>query len=50
MSGRIITRIVSAPGKAMQRLTTEEPDDSMLEVAIRAMEQVIPEEQGQDTW
>jgi len=45
-----LTDIISAPGKAMQKLTTAEPDDSMLEVAIRAMEQVIPEEQGQDAW
>jgi uncharacterized protein YqhQ len=46
----IITRIISAPGKALQHLTTAEPDDSMLEVAIRAMELVIPEEKGLDIW
>ena len=39
----LATRIISAPGKWMQRLTTKEPDDSMIEVAIAAMEEVIPE-------
>ena len=45
-----LTRFVSAPGKAMQRLTTEEPDDDMLEVAIEALKLVIPEESGTDNW
>ena len=44
------SRIVSAPGKALQHLTTAEPDDSMLEVAIAALTLVIPEEKGSDTW
>ena len=34
----------------MQRLTTEEPDDSMLEVAIEALKLVMPENDGSDTW
>ena len=46
----VFTRVVSAPGKALQRLTTEEPDDSMLEVAIKAIELVIPAEKGKDKW
>ncbi|MDR1821196.1 MAG: DUF1385 domain-containing protein [Oscillospiraceae bacterium] len=46
----IFTRIVSAPGKALQRLTTREPDDSMLEVAIAALEAVKPAERGADLW
>lgn len=46
----LFTRIVSAPGKALQLITTSEPDDSMLEVAIRAIELVIPEEKGKDIW
>lgn len=46
----LFTRIVSAPGKALQLITTQEPDDDMLKVAIRAMELVIPEEKGKDTW
>ena len=45
---RVITRILSAPGLWLQRLTTKEPDDEMLEVAIRALEMVLPEEQGAD--
>ena len=45
-----LTRIVSAPGKAIQHLTTAEPDDSMLEVAIEALTLVLPEEKGTDIW
>lgn len=37
------TRILSAPGLWTQRLTTKEPDDEMIEVAIAAMKEVIPE-------
>lgn len=44
------TRAISAPGKAMQRLTTAEPDDSMLEVGLAALKLVIPEEKGKDIW
>lgn len=44
------TRAISAPGQWMQRLTTSEPDDDMIEVAIRAMLPVIPEQQGEDKW
>ncbi|MBQ4257522.1 MAG: DUF1385 domain-containing protein [Clostridia bacterium] len=40
----ILTAIVSAPGKWVQRLTTKEPDDKMIEVAIAAMSKVIPED------
>lgn len=36
-----IVRIISAPGMALQKLTTKEPDDSMIEVAIRAVEAVF---------
>lgn len=32
---------LSAPGLCMQRMTTKEPDDSMIEVAIRAVEAVF---------
>ncbi len=38
-----LTRILSAPGLWTQRLTTKEPDDEMIEVAIEAMKKVIPE-------
>jgi len=45
-----LTAIISAPGKALQRLTTAEPEDGMLEVAIEALKLVIPEEKGKDIW
>ena len=44
------TRIISAPGMWMQNFTTNEPDDSMIEVAIKAVEAVLPEEEGTDRW
>ena len=44
------TRAISAPGKALQRLTTAEPDDSMLEVGLTALKLVLPEEKGKDIW
>ena len=45
-----LTRIISAPGMWMQNFTTNEPDDSMIEVAILAVEAVLPEEEGTDLW
>ena len=45
-----LTAALSAPGKALQNLTTNEPDDSMIEVAIEALERVIPERDGTDKW
>ena len=45
-----LTRILSAPGMWMQNFTTNEPDDSMIEVAITAVEAVLPEEEGADRW
>lgn len=39
----LFTRILSAPGLWTQRLTTREPDDSMIEVAIASIKKVIPE-------
>ena len=45
-----LSKILSAPGKWLQRITTEEPDDSMIEVAIRSIELVIPDEKGSDEW
>ena len=46
----LLSAVLSAPGKWLQKLTTNEPDDSMIECAIRAMELVIPEEKGSDDW
>jgi hypothetical protein len=36
-----LVRMVIAPGLALQRLTTREPDDSQIEVAIRSMEEAL---------
>ncbi len=44
------TKILSAPGLAMQRITTREPDDSMIEVAITALTACIPEDKEEDKW
>ena len=38
------TRIIAAPGLWAQRITTKEPDDKMIEVAIEAIKAVIPED------
>ena len=46
----IVTRIVSAPGLAMQRLTTREPDDGQIECAIAAITPVLPKEGEDDKW
>ena len=40
-SNNILVRIISAPGMCIQRLTTKEPDKSMIEVAIAAVEAVF---------
>ena len=44
------TRLLSAPGMWMQNFTTNEPDDSMIEVAISAVQAVLPEKEGADRW
>ena len=44
------TRAISAPGMWLQYITTNEPDDSMIEVGIAALSAVIPEEEGSDLW
>ena len=45
-----LAKIVSQPGLWMQRLTTFEPDDSMIEVAIAAVTPVLPENQEDARW
>ena len=45
-----VTNFLAKPGLWLQNFTTNEPDDSMLEVAIRALELVMPEEKGKDEW
>ncbi len=44
------TRILTAPGMWMQNFTTNEPDDSMIEVGIAAVQAVLPEVEGADRW
>lgn len=38
-----ITRLIATPGLWMQRISTKEPDDSMIEIAINSLKAVIPE-------
>ena len=40
----VLTRIISAPGLLLQRLTVYEPDDGMIECAIAAMQKAIPDD------
>lgn len=40
-SDNIIVKILSAPGLALQLITTKEPDDAMIEVAIKSVEGVF---------
>lgn len=40
----LVTRIIAAPGLWAQRITTKEPDDKMIEVAIEAIKEVIPDD------
>ena len=44
------TRALTAPGMWLQNFTTNEPDDSMIEVGIAAVEAVLPEQEGADRW
>lgn len=39
----VVTRIISAPGLWLQRITTREPDDGMIEIAIAALKACEPE-------
>ena len=44
------TRIFSAPGLWIQRITTREPDEKEIECAIAALKAVIPENKEDDQW
>ena len=46
----IIVRIISAPGMWLQKITTNEPDDSQIEVAIAAMKGVLTGDKNDDKW
>ena len=45
-----LSRFLTAPGLWMQNFTTNEPDDDMIEVAITAVNAVLPEQEGTDAW
>lgn len=42
----IFTRIISAPGKALQKITTAEPDEDEIEVAIAALNESLRDDDG----
>ena len=44
----LLVKILAAPGLWMQRLTTREPDDDMIEVALEAFKAVLPDEESDD--
>ena len=46
----LVCRMVRAPGMAIQRWTTFEPDDTMIQVGIKAFTEVLPETAGADQW
>ncbi len=53
LAGRYVnwfTRILTAPGLWLQRLTTREPDDSMIEAAVAALTPCLPKEGEDDNW
>jgi uncharacterized protein YqhQ len=45
-----LTRAVSAPGMWLQHITTNEPDDSMIECAIAAVLPVLPDDPNEGKW
>ncbi len=46
----VFSKIITYPGFLVQKITTSEPDDSMLEVSIAAMKEVIPVDGESDKW
>lgn len=46
----IVTKIISAPGLWIQRITTSEPDEKEIECAIAAMKEVIERDGGDTNW
>jgi len=45
-----LARFLTKPGLALQKLTTNEPDDEQIEVAITALKAVLPQEGEDDKW
>ena len=46
----LFTRIISTPGMWLQLITTNEPDESQIEVAIASLKAVMPENKEEDKW
>ena len=46
----LFTKAISAPGLLIQRITTREPNDRQIEVAIAAVKPCIPENKEDDVW
>mgnify|MGYP000727799821 CR=1 FL=1 len=49
-SNSLLARAVSAPGLWLQHLTTFEPEDDMIEVAIAAVTPVLPKKPEDGQW
>lgn len=49
-SENVVVKALSKPGMMLQYLTTREPDDSQIEVAIASISAVIPENREDDKW
>ena len=49
-SNNAFARILTVPGMWFQNFTTNEPDDSMIEVGIASLQAVLPKEEGADLW
>lgn len=45
-----LTRAISWPGLKIQHLTTKEPEDDQIEIAVIAMKEVLPQVEGSDEW
>ena len=46
----LLTKMISAPGMWLQRLTTKEPEDDMIEIAIASLKAVLPADPEADNW
>ncbi len=46
----IVVRIISTPGMWLQKISTKEPDDSQIEVAIAALSAVLTGDKNDDKW
>ena len=42
----MVTRAIATPGLWVKRLTTKEPEDDMIEVAIESLKAVLPKEES----